>query len=157
MRRPLATLALAGLVAAGPGATLAAAASCPQTSLAEIEHEVMCPVCRVPLALATEAPQAQRERAFIQREVAACKSKDQIEAELVAQYGERVLALPPEKGFNLAAYLAPIAAVLAGVASVTVLVLRRRRRRTPDTAPAPPALSGEDAARLETDLQRYEL
>ena len=31
----------------------------------------MCPVCGVPLELATEAPQANRERAFILREVAA--------------------------------------------------------------------------------------
>ena len=44
-----------------------AAVGCPETSLGDLEDEVMCPVCGTSLGLATEAPQAQRERAFIQR------------------------------------------------------------------------------------------
>ncbi|HEX4719631.1 MAG TPA: cytochrome c-type biogenesis protein CcmH [Thermoleophilaceae bacterium] len=156
MRRVLAALLLLALLV--PTAA-SAAAGCPKTSLADIENEVMCPVCGVPLGLATEAPQAQRERAFIQREVESCKSKRQIKNELVAQFGDRVLALPPDKGFNLAVYLVPAAIVLAGAAAVTAVALRRRR--TPPAASngsAPtPALGGEDAARLEDDLQRYDL
>jgi len=121
----------------------------------------MCLVCGVPLGLATEAPQANRERAFIQREVQGCKSKQQIKDALVAQFGERVLALPPDKGFDLVAYLVPAAVVLGGIAVVTTVAVRRRRR--PAQAPRPteprrhPALGGEDAARLQEDLERYEL
>jgi cytochrome c-type biogenesis protein CcmH/NrfF len=155
MRRALATLLLLALLA--PAA--ADAAACPKTSLADVEDEVMCPVCGVPLGLATEAPQAQRERAFIQREVESCKSKSEIKSELVAQFGDRVLALPPDKGFNLAVYLVPAAIVLAGAAAVATVALRRRR--TPAAASngsAPtPTLADEDAARLEADLQRYDL
>jgi cytochrome c-type biogenesis protein CcmH len=165
VRRLAAALALVTLVAGGPGAALAAAANCPRTSLADIEDEVMCPVCGVPLELATEAPQANRERAFIQREVAACKSKQQIKDDLVAQFGDRVLALPPGKGFDLTAYLAPAAAVLAGIAAVAAVALRRRQRgavaaapgATNGARPATPALGAEDAARLEADLRRYDL
>jgi cytochrome c-type biogenesis protein CcmH len=133
-----------------------ASAACPKTSLADVEDEVMCPVCGVPLGLATEAPQAQRERAFIQREVEACKSKQQIKNELVAQFGDRVLALPPDKGFNLAVYLVPAAIVLAGIAAIATIALRRRGgpRSLP---PVTPALPGEDAARLNEDLERYDL
>jgi cytochrome c-type biogenesis protein CcmH/NrfF len=133
-------------------------AACPKTSLADVEDEVMCPVCGVPLGLATEAPQAQRERAFIQREAEACKSKQQIKNELVAQFGDRVLALPPEKGFNLAAYLVPAAIVLLGIGAVGTIAVRRRRGGL-GTAPAAgtPALGSEDAARLEADLERYDL
>jgi cytochrome c-type biogenesis protein CcmH/NrfF len=154
MRRALAAAALLLLLA--PAASLAA---CPKTSLADVENEVMCPVCGVPLGLATEAPQAQRERAFIQREAEACKSKQQIKNELVAQFGDRVLALPPDKGFNIAAYLAPALLVLAGIAAITTVALRRRRGKgTPDApAPAAPPLAGDDAARLEADLERYDL
>jgi hypothetical protein len=55
--------------------------------------------------------------------------------------------------------------VLAGIAAVTTLALRRRRRRTTTTtaAPAstngtgPPVLGGEDAERLEADIQSYDL
>lgn len=155
MRRAALLIALALLVA-GPAGSIAA--TCPKTSLAEIEHEVMCPVCGVPLSLATEAPQAQRERAFIEREVASCKSKSQIKAELRAQFGDRVLALPPSKGFDIAAYLVPAVVVLAGLAVIALLFLRKRRRAVePDAAAARPALAGEDAARLEADLQRYDI
>ena len=156
MRRLIAALVLAALLAAGPGASLAAAAACPKTTLADVEDEVMCLVCGVPLGLATEAPQANRERAFIQREAQACKSKQQIKDELVAQFGTRVLALPPDKGFNLVAYLAPAAAVLAALAIVTTVTVRRRRSAPQGPPPAGPALPVEDAARLEADLRRYE-
>jgi cytochrome c-type biogenesis protein CcmH len=155
MTRVLAAILVALLLA--PTASWAA---CPKTSLADVEDEVMCPVCGVPLGLATESPQAQRERLFIQREAAACKSKQQIKDELVAQFGDRVLALPPQKGFDLAAYLVPAAIVLAGIAAITTLALRRRRSGgTSPGAPATttPALAGDDAARLEADLKRYDL
>jgi len=156
VRRVLAALLMLGALLV-PVAM--AAAACPKTSLADVEDEVMCPVCGVPLGLATEAPQAQRERAFIQREAERCKSKSQIKAELVAQFGNRVLALPPDKGFNLAVYLVPAAIVLAGIAAVTTIALRRRRgpREGSSGAAPTPALAGEDAARLEADLERYDL
>src|SRR4051794_26620160 len=151
MRRALAALLVMLLLAPS-----ASAAACPKTSLADVEDEVMCPVCGVPLGLATEAPQAQRERAFIQREAEACKSKQEIKSELVAQFGDRVLALPPEKGFSLAAYLVPVAIGLVGIAAVTTIALRRRGapRYAP---PATPALGGDDATRLDEDLERYDL
>src|SRR5204863_3909061 len=153
MKRAVATILVLLLVA--PAASLAA---CPKTSLADIENEVMCPVCGVPLGLATEAPQANRERAFIQREAEACKSKQQIKAELVAQFGDRVLALPPDKGFNVAAYAVPIAVVLLGAGAIATVMLRRRRSpRADDPGSMTPALAGDDAARLEADLERYDL
>jgi cytochrome c-type biogenesis protein CcmH/NrfF len=156
MKRVIAAAVLLLLLA--PAASLAA---CPKTSLADVENEVMCPVCGVPLGLATESPQANRERAFIQREAEACKSKQQIKNELVAQYGDRVLALPPDKGFNVAAYAVPVAILLAGIAAVTTIALRRRRTRAaPLTATengSAPALAGDDAERLQADLERYDL
>jgi cytochrome c-type biogenesis protein CcmH len=153
VRRALAAAVL--LLVLVPAASLAA---CPKTSLADVEDEVMCPVCGVPLGLATEAPQAQRERAFIQREAAACKSKQQIKNELVAQFGDRVLALPPDKGFNIAAYLVPALIVLGGIAAIATLAVKRRRKAA-GTSPPPdtPALAGDDAARLDADLERYDL
>ena len=151
MRRALAALLLLFLLA--PAASFAA---CPKTSLADVEDEVMCPVCGVPLGLATEAPQAQRERDFIQREAERCKSKQEIKNELVAQFGDRVLAMPPDKGFNVTAYLVPAIVVLGGAAVVATVALRRRNRsRAP--SPGTPALAGDDAARLDADLQRYDL
>jgi cytochrome c-type biogenesis protein CcmH/NrfF len=152
------TRALAAILVLLLLAPTAGWAACPKTSLADVENEVMCPVCGVPLGLATEAPQAQRERAFIQREADSCKSKQQIKDELVAQFGDRVLALPPEKGFNLAAYLVPAAIVLIGIGAITAIALRRRGGggAAPTAAPTP-ALASDDAARLKADLERYDL
>ena len=150
MRRALALLAALALAAPG-----AAAADCPKTTLGDVEDEVMCPVCGTPLALSTEAPQAQRERQLIERLVARCKSKQEIKDALVAQYGENVLATPDDEGFDLAAYAVPALAVLLGAVAVGFAVLRWRRRRTPaDPAPAP---GGAANKRLDSDLERYDL
>ena len=81
-----------------------AQAAAPRTSVSEISGEVMCPVCGTLLELA-ESPQAQREKAFIARQVAAGRTKEEIKAALVAEYGEEVLALPGGSGFDLTAYL----------------------------------------------------
>ena len=124
MKRALAALiALAAL--APPPAALAA--TCAQTTVVDLEDEVMCPVCGMPLGLARDAPQARRERAFIARQIAACRSKDDIKAALVEEFGPAVLAEPPRGGFGATAYLVPLVAggaVLAGV----ILALRRWRR-----------------------------
>jgi cytochrome c-type biogenesis protein CcmH/NrfF len=142
-------LAIALLLVAAP----AAFATCPRTSVADLEDEVMCPVCGESLALAREAPLAQRERALIQRLVARCESKGQIKDELVAQFGPSVLALPQDHGFDATAYLVPAGGGVVALAA-TALLLRRWRRR-PAAAPAPPVrASAADHRRLEAELDR---
>jgi cytochrome c-type biogenesis protein CcmH len=152
-------LALA-LAAAAVLAFPAAAAACPKTTLGDVEDEVMCPVCGVPLELATESPQANRERAFIQRQIAECRSKGEIKRALAAQFGDDVLSLPDDEGFDLAAYLVPAGAFALGLALVA-LAIRRWRRGGPPTpsarAAAGPAPDPRDAARLDEDLSRYDL
>jgi len=136
-----------------------AAAQCPQTTLGEVEQEVMCPVCGTPLELATEAPQAERERAFIAERIEDCQSKEEIKAALVAEYGEGVLATPGGDGFDLAAYLLPALAVLAGASGIAFATVRWRRSRSralaDGEATATPA--SDDEKRLERDLERYDL
>jgi cytochrome c-type biogenesis protein CcmH/NrfF len=155
-------LRLAALVAvaclAAPAS--AAAATCPKTSLGDVEDEVMCLVCGTPLALATEAPQANRERALIQRQVDSCKSKSQIKDRLVAEYGQEVLALPKSSGFDLASYIVPALAVILGAGAVTASAIQWRRVRRPEDggpAAADAVPSTEASERLQSDLDRYEL
>ena len=150
--RLLPLLALVAVLAAAP-----ARAAEPQASLPDIEDEVMCVVCGVVLEHAIDAPQAIQERNQIRRLIAQGLTKDEIKDELVAQYGEEVLSIPGNDGFDLAAWLVPgVAIVVAGV--VIVIGLRRWRR-----APAAPASAGqsnvpaEDASRLDADLARYDL
>src|SRR5438094_430461 len=75
-------------------------------SLADIEDEVMCPVCGTLLEL-SDSPQAQRERAYINTLIAQGKTKQQIEDALVEQYGPNVLATPSGSGFDLTAWIVP--------------------------------------------------
>ena len=153
MRRVAALGAVAAALLSAPSAPLAA--GCPKTTLGDVEDEVMCPACGTPLALATEAPQAQRERELVQRLIARCKSKDEIKSALAAEFGDSVLALPDDEGFDLAAYLVPALAILLGAAAVGAAARRWRRRRGPG-GPRPVSPGGE-AARLDADIDRYDL
>ena len=156
VRRLIALLALAALVAP----STAVAADCPRTSLSDVEDEVMCVVCGTPLELATEAPQANRERALIQNLVNQCRSKDQIKDRLVAEYGDRVLATPDDSGFDLAAYIVPALVVVLALGAVGAAALQWRRvRRGGDGSddPAGPDPGSEASRRLQTDLDSYEL
>ena len=155
MRRVLAGLAVA-LALTAPGAVLAA--GCPKTTLGDIEDEVMCPVCGTSLALATEAPQAERQRALIRRLVDGCRSKDEVKAVLAAEFGDEVLAEPGDDGFDLAAYLVPALALVLGAAALAAAALgwRKRGGERPGAAAEEPA-SGAAAERLDSDLERYEL
>ena len=131
------------------------AAATPRTSLPAIERQVMCVTCKIPLNVA-ESPQADRERAYIQSLIVEGKSEAQIKRALVGQYGPAVLALPSSHGFGLAAYLVPVAAVLALLAGLALLPhWRRRGAAAPAQEPAAP-LSDADAARLDADLAHFD-
>jgi cytochrome c-type biogenesis protein CcmH len=151
MLRALA-LALITLLAVQP---LALAA--PQTTVQEVEREVMCVTCGVPLVVA-ESPAADAQRREIRRLVDAGLTKSQVEDRLVAIYGDGVLALPKDTGLSVVAYLLPVGLVLLAAVLVGGAVRTWGRRSSADDEPAPPTtlISAESAARLEADLARYE-
>ena len=143
-------LALVALTAFAPAAFAAE-----QVTLGEIEEEVMCPVCGTLLQLA-EAPQAQREKAFISRLIEEGRNEQQIKDALVAEYGDEVLALPPDSGFSLSAYVVPIVAFLIAAVALAIGVTRwRRAGGGPDDRRGGP--KGEASDRLDADLARYDL
>lgn len=150
-RRTVPALLAAFALALAP----AASAAGPRAALTQIERQVMCVTCKIPLNVA-QSPQADRERAYIQSLIDEGKDEAQIKHALVAQYGSTVLGLPADHGFGMAAYLVPLAAVLAlaGILAVLLPRWRRRSRRGAATPPAP--LQPADAARLESDLARFD-
>jgi cytochrome c-type biogenesis protein CcmH len=126
-------------------------------SFTDVEDEVMCTVCGTPLNLAPQdAPFAQRERAYIRRLIAQGESKEQIKDALAKQYGDEVLALPKDEGFNLTVYLVPIAVVVVAAALLAFAVIRWRRPRRPAPAVAAPSISAADSRRLDEDIARYD-
>jgi cytochrome c-type biogenesis protein CcmH len=134
-----------------------AGAAAPRTTLLAIEHQVMCVTCKIPLTVA-ESPQAARERVFIRGLIAEGQTEAQIKDSLVAQYGSSVLDLPSTKGFDLAAYLVPIAVVLALLALLAFLLPSWRRHALVRRGVVEdvPELSAADASRLDADLAQFE-
>jgi cytochrome c-type biogenesis protein CcmH len=155
-RRAVGRALLALLLAAVAAAPSPAAQ--PQTTLSTMEQQVMCVVCRTPLAVAN-GPQADAERREIRELIAQGRSEQQIKDALVAQYGDRVLALPKDDGFNLAVYLVPILALVLALALLALALPRWRRRareRATAQAVAAPTVSPEEMRRLDEDLARHD-
>jgi cytochrome c-type biogenesis protein CcmH/NrfF len=132
------------------------AAAAPQTSVTAIEGEVMCPICGTLLEL-SDSPQAQREKVYVARLVAAGKSKAEVKDALVAQYGPAVLAQPKASGFDLSAYLVPAIAIAVAIVLLGFGVLRWRRDGGGPGAGSAEPPRGADAERLDADLSRYDL
>jgi cytochrome c-type biogenesis protein CcmH len=139
---------------------VAAGASEQEPTLAELEREVICPTCKTTLEL-SDAPVADRMRAFIRERIAAGDTKSEIKDALVAQFGEAVLAAPPREGFNLLAWVLPLAGAAIAVAALA-LALRRWSRTRPEPAPVEtssngrPPLDPELERRLDDELARFD-
>jgi cytochrome c-type biogenesis protein CcmH len=94
---------------------------------AELEGELVCPTCNTTLDQ-SNAPIALRMKQFVRTRIAAGDTKSEIKAQLVAQFGKGVLAAPEQKGFDLLAWVLPIAGLFVGAAVLTVLAWRWTRR-----------------------------
>ncbi|HEX7299693.1 MAG TPA: cytochrome c-type biogenesis protein CcmH [Solirubrobacteraceae bacterium] len=152
-----AALALLAVLALAPGAVAAQ----PVTSFNDVEDEVMCDTCNVPLNVA-DSPRADQERQVIRDLIAKGLTKDQIKAELKTRYGPAILATPQDSGFSLAVWWVPVAVVVGLLALVAALLPRWRRRPGSGSGGrgAPPSgseLSPAEARRLEEDLARYDV
>ena len=148
-----AALALIALVLVAP-----AGASEQRPTAAELESELVCPVCETTLDT-SNAPVVLRMKAFIRERIAAGDTKSEIKAALVDQFGPAVLAVPPKKGFELIAWVLPLAGLALGVAVVGMLAWRWSHTRgaedassTDSTEPLDPALE----RRLDDELARFE-
>ncbi len=140
------------LLAAGPATGAPARASLPA-----IERQVMCVTCKIPLIVA-ESPQSDRERDYIRGLIAEGQDEAQIKRELVGQYGDSVLGLPKASGFDLTVYIVPAVVVLALAGLMFMLLPRWRRAARAQAAARAPAsaLPAADAARLDSDLARFD-
>jgi cytochrome c-type biogenesis protein CcmH len=145
------------LLAASLLLPVAARAQSADATLPDIEDEVMCPICGTTLGLSGSSA-AERQRVFIREQIALGLDKEQIKDALVEEYGPEVLALPDTGGFDLAAWLVPGLALIAGGGALAMGIRRWRRDGPGDDEPPPPASgSAGDEERLTTDLGRYDL
>ena len=139
----LTTLLLAGAAAAAP------------PNAADLEAELVCPVCETTLDQ-SNAPIAEKMKAFIRTRIAAGDSEQDIKDALVSQFGPKVLAKPPDGGFGLLAWLLPLTAVVAGAVVVGFLIYSWSRRRGPPPAGADDHLDPQLERLVDEELARFD-
>ena len=122
---------------------------------------VRCPICPEPIQLNdVQTAQAIQMRQFIRDQLRHGLSEDQVRQELVARYGTGILLAPPQRGFDLLAWVVPFGALVA-CAIAALLALRRwsSSGAPPDdpSPPAPPTGAGSPEARRYEELLDREL
>ena len=142
------------------GLAVPALASDRHPTLGELEGEVMCPTCKTTLDQSS-APIADRIRQYITTRIAAGDTKSEIKAKLVAQFGPAVLAEPSKHGFNLLAWVLPLAGIVIAAGVVGLLAYRWSRGRKGEEAGEPStngrfSLDPELERRLDEELARYD-
>jgi cytochrome c-type biogenesis protein CcmH len=156
VRRILAVVAVALLLSP------AAVASEEHPTQAEVEKELICPVCKPATLDQSDSQIARNMKAFIARRIAAGDAKSEIKDKLVAQFGPQVLAAPPRSGFNWLAWVLPIAGLALGAVVVGAAAWRWSRLRGPSAELPLEARNGrrsidpELERRLEEELARFE-
>jgi cytochrome c-type biogenesis protein CcmH len=147
-RGPVLSLILALLLLGGTWAPALA------DEAARLINELMCPADCVMTLAACEMTEAVQMREFIRAKVAEGWSRQQISDVLVEQYGERLLAAPTKKGFNLTAWITPFAVILAGGVLIGVLVTTWIRQRKQLDARAKAVVNLSSSKDLETYRSR---
>jgi cytochrome c-type biogenesis protein CcmH len=120
-----------------------------------VARELYCPVCEnIPLDVCPTQACAQW-RDLIRQRLGEGWTKQQIKDYFAAQYGDRVLAEPPQRGMNLLVYILPALFFLLGM----YLVYRgiqslRGPRRTPSVPPPSDPASDPYLSRVEEELEK---
>ncbi len=121
-----------------------------------LEAELVAPCCWTQQVSVHQSPAADAIRRDIRRKLAAGLTPQAIRDGYVAEYGERILAEPPARGFSRALYVLPVVLLVLSAAGLAALVRRMARREMPlPAAPAEGAPTPENryAERLDEELR----
>jgi len=127
----------------------------------QIETMLIAPCCWNQQVSLHQSPAADEIKANIRRLLAQNVTRQQILDAYVAQYGDRILAEPPARGFSAVLYVLPWV-FLAGSIGLVVTVVRRlrapvSRAPAPAAAPRAPSLESEaEADRLDEELRNLD-
>jgi len=143
------------------GLWLAVAAADPQAlerEAKQLETKLMAPCCWAQQVSLHQSPAADEIKQNIRLLLAEGKTGQQILDGYVAQYGDRILAEPPARGFSAALYVAPWIFLAGSMGLVFVVV---RRLRTPGSQPAkadpvsaPP--DDDESERIDEELRNLD-
>ena len=153
-------LVLAAAVAALALATPALASEEHPTQSA-MEAYLVCPTCHSTLD-ESDSPVARQMKAYIRQRIADGATKSQIVDELVGppnNMGVAVLGVPRKHGFDLLAWLLPLAGIAVGAVALAAAAWFWSRSRSSGgglPATAGPALDPELERRVDEELARFD-
>lgn len=120
----------------------------------ELEATFIAPCCWSQQVSVHQSPAADEVRQDIRRRLARGETREQIIDDYVVQFGERILVVPPARGYKLALHLLPPFLLVASGAGIVVLVRRMTAHRTAASqATAQPVLEAGYDSRLDEELR----
>ncbi|MBI5166735.1 MAG: cytochrome c-type biogenesis protein CcmH [candidate division NC10 bacterium] len=104
---------------------------------------------------------AEPAKARIKQMIAQGRTKEEIIQVFVSQYGERAMAAPTKKGFNLSAWVTPFLAIFVGATLIYFLVQAWVRRREEfllreQRRMARPEMEAKYQEKLEKELKSFD-
>ncbi len=116
-----------------------------------LETKVIAPCCWSQQVSVHDSPAATQMRSDIRRRLGEGQAEQAILAAYVSEYGERILAEPPARGFTRLLYVMPPLLGLTGIGLLVIFVRRFARRGSGAHALAT-AGGGAPAAALDRRL-----
>ena len=117
----------------------------------DVGSQLKCLVCQGESVADSPALLSQQMRAIIRQQLQSGKSEQEVIQYFQARYGDKILYAPPERGFDLLAWLVPIAMLLGGAILLFFVVRDWHKSSRSDTTEDVSELANVD----ETDLKRY--
>lgn len=94
----------------------------------DISDELRCPTCQGLSVLDSTATFSEQIKEQVRLQVLEGKSKSEILDFFVERYGPWILREPPKEGFNLLAWILPIAILILGPFFIWFFVWRKRQQ-----------------------------
>jgi len=123
-----------------------------QATARRVEEKLMAPCCFGSTVATHHSPAADAIRDDVRSLAAQGRSEQEILDQYLDRYGERILALPVARGFNLLAYWMPAIGCVCGTALVVAWLLRRR-----ETVPAHGRFPARPDDSEEAKRRRYQM
>lgn len=117
----------------------------------DVGSQLKCLVCQGESVADSPALLSQQMRAIIRQQLRSGKSEQEVIQYFQARYGDKILYAPPEQGFDLLAWLVPIAMLLGGAILLFFVVRDWHKGSRSDTTEDVSELANVD----ESDLKRY--
>jgi len=152
---------LLAVMAAALALATPALASERHPTLAELEDQLMCPVCQGETLAQSDSVPAQRIKAHLQQRINQGWSRSRIINEEVDIWGTRILAAPRKHGFDLLAWVLPLVGIFVAAGILALLAWRWTRTREEPVPLGPASLNGrpldpELEKRLDEELARFD-